>query len=145
MKLKTITLLGISIALSACLSNDRVTTTHENPKKDSQTKQNLIAEKAINNITGDEKSIPVLGKAILYKVKEGCQINHSFIYSTTSVVTYQYIFNKNKLISSYSTFPDEFDANKMNRIWNDADDKNIIDNFNKIKQVFSTAEISQCL
>lgn len=145
MKLKTIIMMFCTITLSGCQSKENIQVTYKSSQIESATRPQLISQQEINFKLQDQDSFRyVVGKISLYKISDSCQIEKTFIYSKSIAVTYQYIFKKKKLVSSHTLVPDEFINNKINHIWNDPEDKNILESFNEAKQVFSSKELDQC-
>ena len=144
MKFKTIIFICISIFLIACHSLDDKKSAYMNPTKKFLNNKHLITQKEVNYILFDgaiKKNI--LGQLSLYKLKNECQIDNALINSE-AITTYHYIFKNNKLTSSHSSAPNQWNRNITDVIWNDPNDENIVANFNKAKEMFSLEELHQC-
>lgn len=144
MKFKTIIFISINLYLIACHSLDDKTSAHMNPQKDAPTKKQLIIQREVDYILLDgaiKKNI--LGQISLYKIKDKCQIDNALINSE-AITTYHYFFKNDELISSHTSTSDQSNKNLSGAIWSDPTDENTVKNFNKAKEMFSSAELDQC-
>ena len=112
---------------------------------DSAVLKKLIAQQEVKYMLHDEHSVTnIPGKISLYKIKNGCELNNSFIYSKSEIVTYRYTFKSNQLISANSAHPNEYDPTKTIETWDDPSDDRIIELFNQAKDYFSSQDLLKC-
>ena len=114
-------------------------------KIEPQSSIKTLAKVETNNtlIDGDNQH-QVEGENVLFKLDQGCQLDQIFNYSNNQLVTYRFIFKREKLISASAIVPDERNFEKMKSTWNDPEYEPTIENFKQAKASFSKEILKQC-